>query len=229
MNKNKYGKIFLLIFSAVFFLFSCVTTGGRQIAVSPGNAVILAGETISLQYTLPAGALANVDGQPPVWISQDPGIAEITVNGRLKGIKQGSTVITVSSAGLSGSVKVTVAGYVVQLVNCWIEKTLYEKDGKAVYGTPAQNDPASQWILVDEKNYKRISNRGTGHELSIQGGMLWVECLPADPLSSGSLWKVAEGSIDGGYTFLNVKRPAAYLHVEGKKGYAECSNAVQPE
>jgi hypothetical protein len=228
MFKAKFINIFCLILFFAAILTACITTGSQEIAVSPGDIFLLEGESFNLKFVLP-GNTAQTTDQAAVWTSRNPDIVEVTPEGILKGIKEGVTTVTIAAGGLSGSARVTVASYTVQLVNCWIDKTIFEKEGKAVYGTPARNDPASQWIIIEDGAFKRLRNKATGHFLSSQNGKEWVECLPGEPVTSGSKWKIAEGTVSGGFTFQSATRADYYLHAEQKKGYVQCNDWVQPE
>ncbi|MBN1409402.1 MAG: carbohydrate binding domain-containing protein [Spirochaetales bacterium] len=234
MKNKKISWFVILCGLMVLTITACVTTAGPPITIPQGDIMLLEGDTETLDYVLPEEASGTetevaADEAGPVWKSADSKIAVVTPKGMVVALKEGTTVITVSANGFSGSVKVTVIKPTVRFENIWISKILYEKDGKAMYGTPLASDPASQWVIEDYKDYKRIRNKATGHYLTNENGNEYVECLDVNESSAGSQWKMSAGSIAGGTTFQSVLEPGYYLHVEQKMGFAQCNDSVQPE
>ncbi|TVP55779.1 MAG: hypothetical protein EA351_09955 [Gemmatimonadales bacterium] len=81
-----------------------------SVEVNPSTVTLAQGETLQLQAILSdANGNRIVDIPPTVsWSSADPGIVSVDDSGRAEGVSDGTTSITATAEGVSGSTSVTV-------------------------------------------------------------------------------------------------------------------------
>ena len=79
-----------------------------SVSVSPASASVQAGQTLQLTAT-PKDANGNaLSGRSVVWASGNAGVATVSASGVVSGVAAGSTTITATSEGHSGTAAITV-------------------------------------------------------------------------------------------------------------------------
>lgn len=102
---------------------------------------------------------------------------------------------------------------------------LYENPGGIVmYGSLAENNGYSHWVISEEDGVRRIQNRATGHYLTLNEDYMFLESVLDHPADQGESDWLVERSDDG----KNVTIQSAYssyndeyIHLENHLGYAE--------
>jgi alpha-tubulin suppressor-like RCC1 family protein len=79
-----------------------------SVTVSPGELTVLAGSYQQLTATAKDAAGNAISGRPIAWTTSDPAIATISAGGAVTGVSDGSTTITASVEGKSGTATVSV-------------------------------------------------------------------------------------------------------------------------
>ena len=81
-----------------------------SVPVSPGSAVVVLGDVVHLTATPRDPAGKPLTGRPVTWTSSDPSVATVNSSGVVTAVGEGSTTITATSEGQSGTATVTVQG-----------------------------------------------------------------------------------------------------------------------
>ncbi len=77
------------------------------VSVSPQSAIVLRGETVTLQATV-LGAAGSVLNVPVDWFSHDTDVAAVSTDGVVTGIEEGSVVITATVGSIHGDAVIAV-------------------------------------------------------------------------------------------------------------------------
>ncbi|EFM10061.1 S-layer domain protein [Paenibacillus curdlanolyticus YK9] len=117
----------------------------------------------------------------------------------------------------------------VRLKNSYTGKYLFESSGKVAYGSPAEADPSSHWVVESSGATERIRNRESGHYMSMANVASFgdpVEALPL-PANGGALagadWHVLDASNPGLKVIQSADDANLYIHVQDNTGYAQSS------
>lgn len=100
---------------------------------------------------------------------------------------------------------------------------LFENGNRAVlYGTPAENNAASHWKLIEADGAVRIENRATGNAISIAGGRSYLETESVPP-GGKARWAIERGPESGVYLLRSEASgyEDGYMHTEDAQGYAQ--------
>ncbi|MFC5531409.1 S-layer homology domain-containing protein [Cohnella yongneupensis] len=116
------------------------------------------------------------------------------------------------------------SGYI-RISNRATGKYLYENGNNVVlYGTPAVNDAASQWIIRNVDGVQQLENRATGNVMSIEHLRSYLETT-ASPTSDDTRtqWTIEDGPAEGVYLIRSEADgyEDAYVHTEDGQGYAQ--------
>lgn len=80
-----------------------------SIAVNPGTANLVVGDTVMLQATLTDGNGSVIVGRPITWETSDAGIATVLSTGFVRAMTAGTVTITATSEAHSATATITVA------------------------------------------------------------------------------------------------------------------------
>jgi hypothetical protein len=194
------------------------TVDGVQVAWSDNNtASLAAGAAVTLTANGgPAGATWKATaGSHTVqaYVDDQNLIAESNENNNTL-----SATLTVAAAP-------ALSNGLYRIRNYWQSaQYLYEANGKLMYGTPAPNDPASQWALVDLGGHKALWNAATGDYISISGVTTSADAMTAaytDPQAGNVLFDLPAASNSGYYNVQSAANPAWYANIEGLKGFVQ--------
>ncbi|MCD1259492.1 S-layer homology domain-containing protein [Paenibacillus athensensis] len=101
---------------------------------------------------------------------------------------------------------------------------LYEaRNGVVMYGTPAQTDGYSQWVIQDSNGAKQIKNVASGHYVKLDVNYQYVESAPLSNDAAASEWTV-DATPSGTTFFIRSNKEGykdEYLNVQNSLGYAE--------
>jgi hypothetical protein len=129
------------------------------------------------------------------------------------------------SAALTVSAAPALANGLYRIRNFWQPTLyLYESGGKVMYGTPAANDPTSQWALVDQGGHKALWNASTGNYISITGVASSADSLTtiySEPTPINVLFDIPAASNSGYYNLRSVAQSSWYATIEGQKGFVQ--------
>lgn len=121
----------------------------------------------------------------------------------------------------------------VRIVLPWKGTYLYEDGGKAKYGTPAANDPASQWFVEEKNGHKTFRNRATGHYLNAQSVTPEAITAALDSSAIGDGWTSdqwdiapAPGGADG-INIVNSDHPNWIVNAQNQDGFAQSNDWAQ--
>ena len=78
------------------------------VAVSPGSANLVAGDTLMLQATLSDGNGSVIVGRPITWSTSDAGVATVLSTGFVRAMTAGTVTITATSEDHSATATITV-------------------------------------------------------------------------------------------------------------------------
>ena len=101
----------------VLFVASCGSGGDEttgpsgsvaSVTVSPGELTVLAGSYQQVTATAKDAAGNQITGRPIAWTTSDPAVAIVSSEGNVSGVGTGSTTITASVEGKSGTATVSV-------------------------------------------------------------------------------------------------------------------------
>lgn len=106
-----------------------------SVTVTPANPTISEIDTLRLTAQLRATDNTVLTGRTVTWSSATPTVATVNANGRVTGISPGTTVVTATSEGKSGTVTVTVT---ISACNISIAKPI--GSGTPISGTLAPGD-----------------------------------------------------------------------------------------
>jgi hypothetical protein len=98
---------------------------------------------------------------------------------------------------------------------------LYEADNQVKYGTPPASDLASQWLIEDVKDAKRIRNRATGNYMAIEHARGYVESIPVQDTWGSARWRL-ENSPTASYSVIrSVWHSWEVLHIKDQRGHVQ--------
>ena len=123
------------------------------VAVEPASAAIEEEETVQLKATV---SPANATNSTVSWSSADNKIATVSSDGLVTGVAEGSTKITASAGGMSGTCTITVSKKIIYATSITLDKTeleLTEGESATLAATVAPEnvtDPTVRWASSDE-------------------------------------------------------------------------------
>jgi uncharacterized protein YjdB len=88
-----------------------------RVGVSPTNSALTVGETVTLAATVTDTRGVVVTDRPVTWVSSNPAVAGVSATGVVTALSVGSTTITATSEGQSGSADVAVTAVPVASVS----------------------------------------------------------------------------------------------------------------
>ena len=116
-------RCFSCAFALLAFVAACVEVSGApagpavvSVTVTPVNVSIAIGATASFSATLHNSAGAVLTGPTVTWISSGPGMATVSAAGVASGLAPGTTTISATSGGITGSATLTVSAAILQAV-----------------------------------------------------------------------------------------------------------------
>ncbi|MGH7466795.1 MAG: Ig-like domain-containing protein [Longimicrobiales bacterium] len=118
-----------------------VTVPVASVVVTPTNVSLQVGQTQLLSASARDLAGNTLSGRPFTWSSLNPNVATVDANGLVRAAGTGSTTVSATTEGRSGSVTVTVtpAGFTVSVTNQLIRPVNLTSNG-VLFGTvPAQS------------------------------------------------------------------------------------------
>ncbi|MBU5671202.1 S-layer homology domain-containing protein [Paenibacillus brevis] len=102
---------------------------------------------------------------------------------------------------------------------------LYENPGGVVmYGSLADNNGYSHWVITEEGGVQQIRNRATGHDLTLNEDYMFLESVLDHPADQGRSDWLVERSDDGKNVTIRSASSSyndEYIHLENHLGYAE--------
>jgi len=110
----------------------------------------------------------------------------------------------------------------VRIQNRWKGMYLYEDNNQVKYGNPSFGDPASHWEIEDFGDHKRIQNRATGHYMTIQNGLDYVESTDVQDDWTSAQWDITLNA--DGYSIIKAVDQNAIIHLENLRKYAQYSD-----
>ncbi|MEP6765015.1 MAG: Ig-like domain-containing protein, partial [Gemmatimonadaceae bacterium] len=110
--------------------------------VSPAQSSITVGQSFKLQVLITGDDGTLLTGRPIEYTSGNGGIAQVSADGTVTGVSQGTTVITVSSEGRSGTASITVGASPIATVR------INPETGNLLIGTSQKLTP----VLLDASN-----------------------------------------------------------------------------
>ncbi|MCD1260331.1 S-layer homology domain-containing protein [Paenibacillus athensensis] len=110
----------------------------------------------------------------------------------------------------------------VRIQSRWKSMYLYEDNNQVKYGNPSFGDTASHWEIEDFGDHKRIKNRATGHYMTIQNGLDYVESTEVQDDALTAQWDL---TLNGdGYSIIKSAAQNAIIHLENLRKYAQYSD-----
>ncbi|MFY0580588.1 TIM-barrel domain-containing protein [Cystobacter fuscus] len=94
-----------------------------------------------------------------------------------------------------------------------------DRDEKVQYGAIPAGNWSSHWYMVTDGGYTRFVNRWTGDVLHIEGLKGWVQYGRIPDRNTSGQWTLED--VQGYKRLRNRWQPNAYVHIEGKLGYAQ--------
>ncbi|MCY9696807.1 S-layer homology domain-containing protein [Paenibacillus alginolyticus] len=103
-------------------------------------------------------------------------------------------------------------------------KYLYENNkGIVMYGTPAENNGYSQWIIETSSGIQRLKNVATGHYMAMNTDYAYIESVEAANVGSAAQWVIESNT--GGTSYLIRSNHSSfndeYVNVQNGVGYPE--------
>ncbi|MBJ6361368.1 S-layer homology domain-containing protein [Paenibacillus sp. GCM10012307] len=101
---------------------------------------------------------------------------------------------------------------------------LYENNGGIVlYGSVAENNGYSHWLIEDRDGVQRLKNRASGRYITMNHDYDYLEVKDADIANAASQWAVERtpGGAEYFIRSLNGKYNDELIHVENRVGYPE--------
>ncbi|MGO4274794.1 RICIN domain-containing protein, partial [Paenibacillus sp. TAF58] len=103
-------------------------------------------------------------------------------------------------------------------------KYLYENNkGIVMYGTPAENNAYSHWIIETSSGIQRLKNVASGHYMAMNTDYAYIESVEAANVGSAAQWVIESNT--GGTTYLIRSNHSGfndeYVNVQNGVGYPE--------
>ncbi|MEK3968811.1 S-layer homology domain-containing protein [Paenibacillus sp. FSL H7-0323] len=123
--------------------------------------------------------------------------------------------------------------YPVRFKNASSGEYLYENErGVVLYGQPSADNGFSHWNVTVQEGKQTITNRATGHFLTLNGDYSYLESSSTDPAVDGaSAWEVSLASDYTHYTIRSLfgEYDDELINIANKTGYAERALLLESE
>lgn len=123
--------------------------------------------------------------------------------------------------------------YPVRFKNASSGEYLYENEhGVVLYGQPSADNGFSHWNVSVQEGKQTITNRATGHFLTLNGDYSYLESSSTDPAVDGaSAWEVSLASDYTHYTIRSLfgEYDDELINIANKTGYAERALLLESE
>ncbi|MBC8061283.1 MAG: hypothetical protein H7Y18_11530, partial [Clostridiaceae bacterium] len=118
--------------------------------------------------------------------------------------------------------QLTVPTGFVRLKNKANNDFLYENaNGVLLYGTPDANNEYSQWAVEAFNGNMRIKNRATGHYISTQNNLEYIECTAVQDSWTSAQWSIDYTTTSGNYLIRNVGQKTALINEVDLLGFPQ--------
>src|SRR5918996_821446 len=191
----------------------CVTAPPAPVAsvtVSPASVSVAVGGTQQFTATLKDADGNVLSGRPVDWASSDPAFASVSAIGLATALVVGTTTITATSEGKSGTAALTVTPRPTTrraVINGWDSRTLTTlvEDGRLALVTASDN----AWIDVEAGHVVSLRFRGIPPDSTVRAVKLRVEHHVESGFSAGAmLWQVGGGPLTAPFVAMETQPTA---------------------
>lgn len=161
-----------------------------SVTVSPGSGTLDVGGTLSLMATTSDASGGMLSGRSVAWSSSNSQVATVSSTGVVSAVSPGSTTITATSEGKSGSAAITVRAPVASITIT--PPTAAIRKNQSVNLTATLRD-ASGNVLSDRTVEWSVSGSGNSHLSITSTGPLTATATGKNNTGSSTVIAVAEG------------------------------------
>lgn len=192
------------------------------VVVNPSSASVVKGTTQQLTATI---SPSNATNKTVSWSSSNSAIATVSTTGLVTAVAAGNATITATTqdGAKTATCAVTVTNPPVtyyRIRNRWTGVYMYDNGLQLSYGTIADTDYRSHWIIENNgEGYTLFKNRSTGEYINIETQQSYTECTAVSNTYWSAQWAVEDYL--GYKRFRNRWQSSQYMHIENQLGYVQ--------
>jgi hypothetical protein len=174
------------------------------VTVSPATYTLGLGGSVQLSAALADADGNGITGRVVTWSSSQTAVATVDGNGTVRGVTAGTSVITATADGITGTAQILVTTSAAVIIASISPAQLQEGQPATITGTGFNPDPAQNTVLIDNAPATVLGASPTSLTITVPQGT----CMPARNVP---VRVTAQGTSD---QRTHPWRPGAFLNVQ---------------
>jgi hypothetical protein len=174
------------------------------VTVTPATFTLGLGGSVQLNAALADADGNGITGRTVTWSSSQSAVASVDGNGVVRGVTAGTSVITATADGVTGTAQILVTASAAVVIASISPAQLQEGQSATITGTGFNPDPAQNTVLIDNAPATVFSASPTSLTITVPQGT----CMPARNVP---VRVTTQGTSD---QRTHPLRPAAFLDVQ---------------